>query len=318
MAAPKREVYLGVDIGGTKILCELVTAAGRVLERRKVKVPPRASAPGLFKILTSLIDETLATVPGASSKLKGIGVGVPGIVEPKTERIVAAPNIGLTGFPLAGRLRKRYGLPVALGNDANLAVLAEQWLGAAKGKRNVVALFPGTGVGGGVIIDGNILTGTHGAAAELGHILIREDGPLCGCGKRGCLEASVGRRSIERKIRGKRRSTGKKAIGSGKLSKALDRNDPVVKKYMKNAAKRLGTACVSLRQVFDPDLFVLGGGMVEACGWFILPIVRKTVNKDPFFAKVSSCPVLAAKLGDDAVAVGGAALVRAMIQRLKA
>jgi glucokinase len=242
-------------------------------------------------------------------------------VEPEGGRILAAPNIDLEGVPIASKLRKRFGLGVILGNDVNLGTLGEQWLGAAKGAENVVAIFPGTGVGGGVIAAGKLMLGAYGAAAELGHIIVDPHGPACGCGNRGCLEALASRSAIEREIRRAVRSGEKSLVielAGGKLdvikskvlAKALKKKDPLVVRVMRRASEALGLACVTLRHAFDPELFVFGGGLIEACGDFILPVVQKSLDGDPLFRKVPGCRAIPSRLGDDAVILGAVALAK--------
>jgi len=312
-----RDHYIGIDIGGTKLLAGLVREDGAVVGRVKSKVPVGARAAVLFREVRRLCAALLEGVPRSRGRLQAAGVGVPGMVDGRG-RIVASPNIDLAGFPLRDRLRRELGRPVAIGNDVNLAVLGEQWLGAARGLRDVVGLFPGTGVGGGVLVAGRLVTGAHGAAGELGHLLVDRDGPECGCGNRGCLEALASRRALERRIRkavdaGERSLVRKlsggdlRVIRSGVLRKALKRGDPLVRRVLRKAGERLGEACVSLRHVFDPELFVFGGGLVEACGFYLLPIVRRSLDADPFFRKLGRCRVAAAGLGDDAVLLGAVA-----------
>jgi glucokinase len=257
--------------------------------------------------------------------LAGIGIGVPGLVDPRGKTILRTPNIHLAHFPLAAALKKTFSVPVILGNDVNAGVLAEHWLGAGRGHQNIVGIFVGTGVGGGIILDGKLFAGAQGLAGELGHLTIAPSGPKCGCGNRGCLEALTGRLAIEREIRQgikRRERTRIKEIAGGKiqsiksktLKKALNKKDPLVTRIMRDVAVTLGKACISLRHVFNPELIILGGGVIEACGDFILPIVKKTAGSEPFFAKVDNCTITAAELADDAGVLGAAALIKNYLQ----
>jgi len=316
----KGRLYVGIDIGGTKISAALVSASGRILARGKVPTPQDAGAKRILKAVSSLVEDLLEAAGAARGAVSGIGDGVPGIVDSRTGNILAAPNIRLAGAPLAQKLRRRFGVRVAVGNDANLGVLGEQWLGAGKGRRDLVGLFIGTGVGGGVLLDGKLLLGAHGAAAELGHIVIDLGGERCGCGNRGCIEALASRRAVERDIRqavkyGEKsvvtKLAGKdlKVIRSRVLRKALKKGDGLVKTVLRRSSEALGDACVALRHVFDPELFVFGGGLIEACGGFMLPIIRRRIRKDKFF-KFADCDVRSSRLGDDAVILGAVALVK--------
>lgn len=313
-------LYLGVDIGGTKLAAALVEPGGRIHSRGKLPTPRGAGAKALLRAVRELAGGLLRERGLRPRDLRGAGVGVPGIVG-RDGRILAAPNVPLGGVRPARELAGALGPKVAVGNDVNLGVLGEQWLGAARGCENVVGLFPGTGVGGGVIVAGKLLLGEHGAAAELGHIVVEPGGPKCGCGTRGCLEALASRTAIEREIReavhdGKKSivtklaKPGLKVIKSKVLAKALKKGDEVATKAVRGAAEALGLACVSLRRTLDPERFVLGGGVIEACGAFILPIVQKAIDGDRFFRRVSRCRAVAAELEDDSVILGAVALAR--------
>lgn len=317
----KDDLFAGIDVGGTKIAAAVVDASGKILSRKKSSTPQKANSKEILETIITVIKESLDEVKIKDDDIKGIGLGIPGIVEESTHEIMATPNIDLAGFPLAKELEKKFKTRVALGNDVNCGLLAEQWLGAAKGIKNVIGIFPGTGVGGAIIIDGKLLTGSQGAAAEIGHMIMEENGPECGCGNHGCLEALISRRAIEREIR-QAVKKGEKTIiteltegdldqiKSKFLKKALKENDPLVVKIMTRASEVLGVACISLRHIFNPDLFVLGGGVMEACGEFMLPIVQKTFSSDPFFSKIDNCKIVQSRLEDDAVILGAVALVK--------
>ncbi len=313
--------YIGLDIGGTKIAGALVSASGKVISRTKTSTPKRVKPRDIYNCITDAIDELMHASSVKPSVIKGIGVGVPGIVDTKNHQILAAPNIALTGFPLSSLLKRKYRMRVMMANDVNAGLLGEAWAGAARGLSHVVGIFPGTGVGGAVIIDGKLLLGTQGAATELGHVIISLDGPLCHCGNRGCLEALTSRWAIERDIRQAIKS-GKKSIveklNDGKLDmiksrilkEALAENDQVVKAVMMRASVVLGKAAVSLNHTFNPQAIIFGGGVIKACGDFMLPIVTKELNADPFFKKFNTCRILSSQLGDDAVLIGAARLAQ--------
>lgn len=314
-------LFIGVDIGGTKIAAAIVDRKGRIRERGKIATPRGAKAKALLEAVGELVEELLDEQGLRRKDVLAVGVGVPGIVDPREGRVLAAPNVPLGGVRVAKELSRALKAKLVVGNDVNLGVLGEQWLGAARGCRNVVGLFPGTGVGGGVVVSGRLLLGEHGAAAELGHVIVEPKGPECGCGTRGCLEAVASRTAIEREIRSAVRAgrhslvtelagDGLAVIKSKVLAKSLKRRDPVVVGAMLRAAEALGSACVSLRRVFDPERFVFGGGLIEACGDFILPVVQKALDRDPFFSRVSGCRAVKAELGDDSVILGGVALAR--------
>lgn len=319
-----KALFIGIDIGGTKISAGLVDSHGKILFREK-DANPRSNDP---QDILDVIFDTLNEVINKKNRrhLRGIGIAVPGLVNPRTKKILVTPNTHLSGFPLCQKLEKKFKVKVFLGNDVNLGLLGEKWLGAAKKAHHVVGLFPGTGIGGGIIIDGKLVTGANGLAAELGHMIIEHNGPLCSCGNHGCLEAVAGRWAIERDIRkaikkGKKTIITKlirgkiKSIKSKTLKEALKAKDPLTIDILSHAAQVLGQACISIRHILNPEMIILGGGVIEACGEFILPRVKKTAEKDPFFARFDHCKIVSSQLGDDAVILGAVALVMEELQK---
>ncbi|MBF0569269.1 MAG: ROK family protein [Candidatus Omnitrophica bacterium] len=315
--------FIGIDIGGTKIYGGLVSPSGEIIATQKIPTPSKANAKAILATVDKTIRALLKEGRASLKDILGIGIAVPGIVD-NTGFVVITPNINLSKTDLKKILEKHYRTKVAVGNDANLGVLGEKWLGAGRKAKDIVGIFPGTGVGGGVIVKGEFITGCHGAAAELGHIQVDPNGPACTCGNIGCLEALAGRWAIERNLRaainkGKRSVitdlTGKelKQIRSSALAKALKAKDPLVTSVMTAVAEALGKACVSLNHIFDTEMLLFGGGVIEACGDFILPKVERALKDDPFFARLSTPQVVQAKLGDDAVMLGAVAAVRQML-----
>jgi glucokinase len=313
----KNKVYLGLDVGGTKIAAGLVTETGKIIWREKIPTPKKSSPDGIISAIIDIIET--AVNDHSDTAISAIGIGIPGIVN--NNKIIATPNINMAGRDIASLVYKKFKIKTYLGNDVNLGVLGEKWIGAAKNAQNVVGLFLGTGLGGGIIIGGKLLLGQNGAAAELGHMAIAIDGPQCTCSNKGCLEAFVGRWAIERDIwnavkRGKKtlitKITGKSKgpIKSKVLAKALKKKDRLTVKVMENVCAALGNGCVSLIHIFDPEMIVLGGGVMEACGDFILKRVQKIISRDKFFKKLKPVRVTASRLKDDAVIIGAAALAK--------
>lgn len=315
-----KKYFIGIDIGGTKIYGGLVSPSGEIARSLKVPTPAEASAGVILAALDRVIKELLKEGDVPLRNVLGLGVAVPGVVD-GNGRVVVTPNITLGGTDLKKILVKRYKTAVVVGNDVNFGVMGERWLGAARKADNVVGIFPGTGVGGGVIAGGRMMVGSQGAAAELGHMIVDPGGLPCTCGNNGCLEALAGRWAIERDIRAavKKGETslitdiaGKelRQIKSGALKRALQAKDPLVTRVVKKAAAALGSACVSLNHIFNPEAFVFGGGVIESCGEYILPVIEKALKQDPFFSRLKSPQVFQAKLGDDAAMLGAVAAVR--------
>jgi glucokinase len=321
MKVARQSFYLGVDVGGTKILSVLADQSGTVLARRRSPTPRNVPPEATIKTIEKVINGVLRDAGVPVNRTRGIGIAVPGVVDPAAGAIVTTPNMNLTGVALGSLLQQKYHVPVYLENDVNLGVLGEAWLGAARGAQSAIGIFVGTGIGGGIVIDGRLITGYRNGAAEIGHMVMQVGGPLCGCGNRGCLEALASRTAVERDIReaiaNGRPSVVQKlitadqvVIRSSILKKALKQDDQLVAEVMRKAAETIGYACLTLRHVLDPEYIVLGGGVVEACGNFMLPIVEQIVNLHSMPGAREKNPIVASKLGDDAVALGGVALVK--------
>jgi glucokinase len=315
------DYFIGIDVGGTKISGAVITSRGKILSRAKTASPAKANPKTILTCLFNLVSDLQESLDIKISQIKGIGIGVPGIVDTTHDKILAAPNINLTGFPLSVHLKKKYKTKIAMTNDVNANLLGEAWLGAARGLDNVIAIAPGTGVGGAVLVNGQLLLGTQGAATELGHMIMEVNGPLCHCGNHGCLEALTSRWSMERDIRSlvkKGRKSIVKQLNNGSLAtiksrvlkEALLKKDPVVTQVMRNASCVLGQAAVSLNHTFNPQAIVFGGGVIKSCGFFMLPLVEKALKADPFFKGFNTCRILQSSLGDDAVLAGAVALVK--------
>lgn len=316
----KKNLYIGVDVGGTKISAGLVDARGRLLAEDKISTPQKAKPIKIVSLIKDLIHEVIKSEDIKSKDIKGIGVGVPGIVDIDQNKILITPNINLTGISLGQELKKTFKANVSVGNDVNLGLLGEHWLGAAQNTKNVIGIFPGTGIGGSIIIDGKLILGATGAAGEIGHMLMDPAGPKCSCGNTGCLEALASRWAIERDIRQAIRKSEKTVlkeltkdlnqIKSRFLKEALKRKDPLVTRVIKKVSLTLAQACISLRHILNPELIVLGGGVIKACGFFMLPLIVKTFEADPFFKKMDHCRIVQSQLGDEAVILGAVALVK--------
>lgn len=316
--------YLGVDVGGTKILGAMVKANGKVVARKRVPTPRDTSPHETAGTILQVMEELLAEDPTYREGLQAIGLAVPGITDQEEGRVVVTPNMNLTGLRITPMVSERFGVPVALGNDVNLGTLGEKWMGSAAHADSAVGIFVGTGIGGGVIVNGRLVEGFRGAAGEIGHMLMLRDGPLCGCGHRGCLEALASRTAIEREIRMGvelgRKTVLTELIGhdlsiirSSMLKRALLQGDELVEEVMRHAAETLGAACLTIRHMIDPEVIVLGGGVVEACDFFVLPIVEEAVASDPLPGARPGGHVVGSTLGDDAVVLGAVALAQQLL-----
>ncbi len=312
-------LYLGVDVGATKILAGLVQADGNVLTRKRLPTPRNGTPEETLEAICLAMEGVLAKADKRWGGIDTVGLAVPGVVEPDEGAVVVTPNMNLSGLEVVAVLEERFGVDVVLGNDANLGTLGETWLGAARNAHSAVGIFVGTGIGGGLVIDGKLVRGYREAAGEIGHIVMQPGGLVCGCGNRGCFETLASRLAIEREIR-KGIAKGRQTIITqlvedadgpikGKvLKKALKQADDLVTEVMSEASKILGYACLSVRHLIDPEVIVLGGGVIEACDFFIMPIVEEIVAADALPGARAGGRVLESELGDDAILLGAVAL----------
>ena len=284
-------MMLGIDLGGTKILAAVVDPQGRIIGMAKRKTRPER---GVDEVITRIAKAAQKAVDAAGldmSAIDAVGIGAPGVADHNTGVLEFAPNLpDWTNIPLGTRLNKLLDIPIFVENDVNAGTYGEASAGAARGFNSVVGVFPGTGIGGGIVLDGKLWRGARNAAAEIGHMVVLIDGPLCGCGRRGCIEALAARTAIERdiigEIRGGRSSVVTELIDvehdritSGILAAALDQSDPVISDVIARAAYHLGIFTASLVNALDPECVVYGGGLIEACGDYVLPIIRESTYR---------------------------------------
>ncbi len=312
-------MYVGVDVGGTSIVAALVHAAGLVESRAKNRTPRDDDPEPAIAAIEQTIAEVLDKARRAGRKVAAVGLAIPGVVDPKRGLIVVTPNMPLSGVAICKRLKKRFKLPVALGNDCNLGAVGEKWLGSARAARSVMAILVGTGIGGGFVQKSRLWRGAREAASEIGHMVVQIGGPECGCGNRGCLEALASRSAMERDLR-EAVAAGRQSVLSelcqGDLSvirsrylrQALEAGDELTQEVVHRAAEVLGYACLTVRHLLDPELIVLGGGVLEACSEFIMPVVEGIVASDRLPGAREGGQVVLSALGDDAVVLGAVAL----------
>ncbi len=321
-----RRLYLGVDIGGTKVQASLVRESGEIIGREKCPTPRKRGPERVVAALEKCMADALQKGGITAGDLTAIGVAVPGVVDPDQGLVVVAPNMQLTGVELGTLLKARFKVPIIVGNDGNFGALGETWLGSARKATSALYICVGTGIGSGFVQRGKLWRGDRESAGEIGHIIMHLAGPKCGCGNRGCFEALASRTAIERDLR-EAVAAGRKTvlselaggnlsvIRSGMIRKALEVEDELVTEVVRRAAEVLGYACVSVRHLLDPEAIVLGGGVIAACSDFIMPIVENIVGLDPLPGARKGGRVLLSALGDDAVALGAVAAARKLVHR---
>ncbi len=316
---PARYV-IGMDLGGTKILAAVVNKRGRIQGEAKTKTRPDEGPEAILKRMAAVARQAVRNAQVDWSAIQGLGVGAPGPLNPETGIVHHAPNLpGWDEVPLAPRLSKLLGIPVFLENDVNLGTLGEHVLGAGRGTKDMAGIFVGTGVGGGLILGGKLRSGYRHAAAEVGHMVVLAGGPVCGCGKQGCLEALASRTAIERDIRAALNtgreslvsglSKGDEPLTSGILAEAFRQGDPLVTEVLSRAQWYLGLLTASIVNLIDPEMVVLGGGLVEAMGEEFLEPIRQTARQHFIQqADADQVQIVAARLGDHAGVLGAAVL----------
>ncbi|NDJ74768.1 MAG: ROK family protein [Chloroflexi bacterium] len=324
----KDQHVLGIDLGGTKILAAVVDRNGHILGSAKRKT---RSERGVGEVIARIIKTAYEAVDDAHLDMKAIqaiGIGAPGVTDYATGVVEFAPNLeDWVNVPLGTRLEGEFGVPVFVDNDVNAGTFGEFTVGAGRSYHNaVLGVFPGTGIGGGIVLNGRLWRGTHNAAAEIGHMVTLVDGPLCGCGRRGCIEALASRTAIDRDIRGEIRG-GRDSLAtdlvdldtdnitSGVLAKALKKGDPVVTDVLERAAYHLGVFTGTMINALDPECVIYGGGLIEACGDVMLPIIREAAYRHLIRPLApEQLPIVEAALGDDAVVLGTAMLAVASLE----
>lgn len=327
MSKKKGKYIVGVDLGGTKIFTTLLTKKGKLVAETKTRTEADQGPMRVIERIAQTIEDVIAEADIERDEVRTVGVGAPGPLNPETGIILNAPNLtGWQDIPLAQMLTEKIALPVYIENDVNAGTYGECKLGAGQGYKDIVGAFVGTGIGGGLIIDGKLRSGFRHAAAEVGHMVVMVDGPYCGCGRRGCLEALASRTAIERDLReaiqAGRESIipelmqGRAKITSGVLAKALQADDPLTTEIMSRTQYYLGIFVANVVNLIDPEMIILGGGVVEALGEDFMGPIRE-VAKQYYIAKqdADQIQIVPAKLGDYAVALGAAMLAKRRFKR---
>ncbi len=303
----------GVDIGGTNIQVALVDGDHTVSSSTKVATPTGGP--------DAVVEAVVELIHGLDERPAGVGVGMPGPID---DGVVSHPP-NLVGWEepvdVGGLLGEALDMPVAMGNDVNVAVLGEWTAGAGVGARHLLGVWMGTGVGGGLVLDGRPYTGAFGGAGEFGHMIVRAGGAQCGCGRRGCLEAYAGRANMERfalraaakgfetSLLDIRDDKGKDRMTSSVWSTALDDGDPLAERVFGEAVDAVAIGIASAINLLDLDRIVLGGGLAEKLGDDLVDRVEDAIAPHVFLP--GDRRIVVAELGDDAGMVGAAALGRA-------
>jgi len=310
---------VGVDVGGTKVVAGRVTRDGRLSGEPQVVPSGTRDVTALVDSIVEAVGAVLHAAASAGESASGVGIGCAGTVDAHRGVVVTSPHLPLIDTPVAALVGGHVGLPVLLDNDVNAAVWAEAQVGAARGCRHVVMLALGTGVGGGLVLDGRLYRGATGAAAELGHMIVVPDGEPCRCGARGCLETYASGRALERIARGlvhdlpeiEARAlraadaagtlTGR-AVGDLALS-----GDPGALRAVEEVGRWLGIGLSNVVNIFDPEMIVVGGGAGNL-GELLLAPARAVVKKTALAPGRDRVRVTSALLGNEAGMLGAGLL----------
>jgi len=317
-------MYVGVDLGGTKIAAAIVNDDGEILDR--VHLPTKASA-GPEVIVAGVIQACKTLIDSSSESPRSIGIGVPGAVRDDTGVVVFTPNLPLRNVNMTNALAEMYKCPVRLGNDANCAVLGEAIAGSAKGAKDVVMITLGTGLGGGIVIDGKLLSGLSGAAGEVGHMVVYEGGRKCGCGRQGCWETYASasgliKTALEFMADAPDSLMWDLCVG---LTERVDGrtvfdayrdNDPTAILIVGKYVEHLAIGIISLINILEPEIFCIGGGVSNAWQYMEEPLAAAIEIEEyvRFSVGEPKTKLVKAALGNDAGVVGAAMLGREWIR----
>jgi len=322
MPDDSKDLLIGVDLGGTKILTGVFDSKFDLKGTSKLSTKADRGVDAVIDRIARCVTEAVDECDLSLKRVRGVGVGAPGAVDTESGRVIFAPNLpGWKDVPLKKELEKRLDLPVFIGNDCNVCTLGVFDREYKAKPKNLVGIFIGTGIGGGLIVNGDLYCGHNLTAGEIGHMVIEVDGPKCGCGNRGCLEALASRTAMFRRIQSAVKD-GQKTIltdmlgsdladmRSGDLRKAIRKGDKFVEKVVEQAAEYAGIGVANLINILNPEIVVVGGGVIEALEDEIMPTLVKAAKNHVMSGTMSGIEIEPSKLGDHAGITGAAVLAR--------
>lgn len=313
---------IGVDLGGTNLKVALLDLKGEI--KKKISIPTGLGKQAVLQQMVESIEKVAEKAKVQKSAILGLGIGTPGLVDSLQGIVRGFTNIrGWRNVSLREYMERNTGFPVCIDNDVNLMALGELMCGAGQGAKNLVCLTLGTGVGGGIIIEGKLYRGSTLSAGEVGHIPVNADGPRCGCGSYGCLERYVGNAHIVERavkaIQGGRRSLIKKLV-KGKLTAitpriifhAAHQGDGLAEEIWEETGRYIGIALSGVINLLNPEMIVIGGGVAQV-GKLLFAPIRRTVKERAMSIPAGKVKIVPAKLGEDAGLVGAGMLVKAKV-----
>jgi glucokinase len=317
-----QNLFIGIDLGGTKISTALVDATGKIIARdyRETR-----AAEGQKAVIARMVDAAHRVIGEAGlapAQVMAVGVGIPGPIDSQTGVVTAPPNLpGWKNVPIKQLIEEALGITTFMENDANAAALGEHRFGAGRGVQDMIYVTASTGIGGGLILNGQLYSGTTGAAGEIGHVTVLPWGPYCGCGNRGCLEAlasgtAIAREGREMVRRGVPTLIAELAEGQPErvtaklIAEAADKGDIEAQEILAEAMAYLGVGMANLVNLFNPELIVIGGGLTNM-GEGLFGPVRRAIERRAFPAAAKAVQVVPAELGDDVGVLGAVAVAMA-------
>ncbi len=319
---PVKSVYVGVDLGGTKILAGVFTPQLKLLASAKTSTKADRGPKSVFERISHVVRDAVDEADLDIKQVRAVGIGAPGSIDPEQGRVIFSPNMpGWVDIPLKKEIEKQLDVPVFVENDGNACTLGVHVAELGGKPRNLIGIFIGTGIGSGLILEGRLYSGFNRTAGEIGHMILEVGGPKCGCGNKGCFEALASRTAIFRRIHSAVKD-GQKTIltdllgadlsdlRSGDLRKALKRGDKLVEKVIEDAAEYTGIAVGNIINIINPEYIVLGGGVIDALEDEMMAIIVETAKDYAMAGAAKGVEIIASKLGDNAGITGAAVLAR--------
>lgn len=316
------QLVIGIDLGGTKISTALVNSTGEIIASDYRETLATQGPNAVIERMFAAARQAMAKANATEQQVAAVGIGAPGPLDVRTGVVVAPPNLpAWDHVPLKQRIEERLGIATYLDNDANAAALGEHRFGAGQGTKHMIYVTVSTGIGGGLILDGRLYHGDSGIAGEIGHTTILPDGPRCGCGNRGCLEALASGTAIAREAR-ERVAQGvptlicdlaqgdSERITARLVAEAARQGDRVAGEILSEVMEYLGIGMANLVNLFNPQVIVIGGGLANV-GEPLFAVVRRVIDQRAFYAAAQAVRVLSAALGENAGVLGAAAVALA-------
>lgn len=320
--ASKTEFHVGVDFGGTKIYAGVFNHSMECIGSARISTKAGRGVDSVIDRIARVVEDAVDEADLSLKQVKAVGVGAPGAVDGDSGSILFAPNVeGWRDVPLKKDLEKKIGVPVFVENDCNIAILGVYHVELKAKPKSAVGLFIGTGIGGGIILNGQLFSGFNHTAGEVGHMILDPDGPKCGCGNKGCFEALASRTAIFRRIQAAVKDGEKTVLTeilgsdledmrSGSLRKALKRGDKLVTRIIDETAEYIGMGVANVANLLSPEVIILGGGLMEALSDEMLSIIVETAKDYAMPGVLKGVEIFDSRLGDEAGITGGAVLAR--------